>query len=150
VSFQEARFVSHFGFTNTVFDTPYASFNGATVREGRLSFVRAEFHGELEMKRLRVLGGVVDFEGAAFAGGHVHFDDSAFLGGSVRFTNARFHGDLVTFNAVEFRGAEVDFAGAEFAGGQVTIDPAGYDTPPRFDPFPDGPPPGLVLPTTAR
>jgi uncharacterized protein YjbI with pentapeptide repeats len=171
VSFQKAQFVSHFGFTNALFDTTYASFNGASVHHGRLSFVHAKFGGHVEMMRLRVLGGMVDFIEADI-GGHVHFDGSTFVAGSVQFTNSRFGGELVTFNNAEFRGAEVTFAGAvfasgsvtfssaefagglvsfvgaEFEGGKVIIDPATYDSPPKFDPFPDGLPPGLTLPST--
>ncbi|GAB3879795.1 pentapeptide repeat-containing protein [Kibdelosporangium lantanae] len=91
VSFQKAQFMSHFGFNYTVFDTSYASFNGASVHHGRLSFIHAKLGGHLEMMRLRVLDGAVDFLETNFDG-HVHFDGATLIGGNVRFGACRFEG----------------------------------------------------------
>ncbi|GAB3879799.1 hypothetical protein GCM10029964_032810 [Kibdelosporangium lantanae] len=64
------------------------------------------------------------------------------------FLETVFASGEVTFKAAEFIGGRVSFAGAKFEGAEVTINPATYDTPPKFDPFPDGLPSGLSLPTT--
>jgi uncharacterized protein YjbI with pentapeptide repeats len=134
----------------TFSDNGGVSFNGATFSGGNVNFSLAKFSPfYVVFSHATFSGGNVNFNAATFSGGGVVFSDATFSGGNVSFSYATFSGGEVNFIRAAFSGGNVNFNGAMFAGGTVDLShPRNYSTPPAFDAWPAGPPPGLVLPAS--
>ncbi|WP_422773124.1 pentapeptide repeat-containing protein [Plantactinospora sp. WMMC1484] len=137
VSFVGARFTGGWvSFDRAMFTGAEVDFVGALFSGGRVSFVRAVFSG-----------GAVSFDGAQVTGGRVHFGKAVFSGGAVSFDGAEFSGGAVHFARAVFSGGAVSFNSSVFGGGLVSLQGAAFQTPPTFDDWPGGHPPGrLILP----
>ncbi|MFD0559588.1 pentapeptide repeat protein [Stackebrandtia endophytica] len=151
VDFARARFSGGIiDFTGAKFNGATVDFTGAKFCDGTVDFTGANFGGcTIYFQTANFDGGTIDFRRASFGGGTINFSGASFGGGTINFSGARFESASVNFTGAKFRGGTVDFREVAFSGRTVNLTPYLIRSePPVIDDFLDGPPEGLLLPSS--